>query len=247
MTTAEKLTTIAENEPKIYDKGHQVGYSEGHNEGKEKGLNDYEVMLTGNYKRTKYKGTFGNSDFTGYTFKETIYPVEDVECLFYAYLGTELPKNISLEKLQTDKSAVYYRNMFGWALGLTKIPDIGLPPIPYYQSTYLNCKNLIEIEVIRCTKETVFNNPFFGCDNLTTFKIEGEIGTNFDCSQIPVSPHTMHSIVQNLVDYSGTSNAFKYSVLFSQNCWDKLNENYPVDYAYYDNWEDFVVSRGWSI
>ena len=210
-----------------------------------KGMEHFENLLTNGFTRGNYCGAFSQSDLTGYEFSQTIYPTSSIERMFNAYAGPELPKGIDCSRLDCDKSATYYRFAFEWASKLKKIPDIGIPAIPYYTNTYSNCKELVEIEVIRSNKDTIFQNPFTNCPNLTTFKIEGEIGTNFDCTMIPVSPSTMKSILEHLYDYSGTANANIHLISFTTQAWNAFDRAYPnfnglsgIDYA---------VSKGWRI
>lgn len=229
MSIAEKLTTIAENEPKVFNAGCHA----------------LENMITNGFSRKNYCGAFLQSDLTGYEFSQTIYPISGIERMFNSYAGTELPKGIDCSKLECDKSATYYRFAFEWASKLKKIPDIKIPAIPYYTNTYSNCVLLEEIEVIRCSKETVFNNPFSNCPKLTTFRIEGEIGTDFDCSQNPISPQTMNNVLEHLYDYTGTASQNKYKVLFSTECWVAFDAAYP-NYRGLSG-EDYAVSKGWLI
>lgn len=232
MSIAEKFEKIADA---VYEKGVADGFVEA------------EILFTNNYTRKNYMGAFLEADMKGYTFKQTIYPITGIEKMFYSYAGTELPKNIDFSKLETNKAASYYRNAFGWMNYVTEIPDMGLPAIPYYTNTYSNCGRLKEIEVIRCNKNTVFQNPFSGCYKLTEFRIEGEIGTDFSCPDAPVSPETMLSVIDHLVDYSGTSNEFKYSVIFNNICWSALDAAYPEIPSGLESWMDYVVSYGWDV
>lgn len=225
MSIAEKLTIIAENEKKVFDAGSTA----------------LEDRFFAN--RISFAGAFMQSDFTGYEFHKTLYPKESIERMFYGYGGTELPKGIDCSQLDCSKSSSYYRFAFQWANKLKKIPDIGIPAIPYYTNTYCDCKELEEIEIIRCNKNTVFQNPFNNCPKLTTFRIDGEIGTDFDCTQIPVSPETMKSVLEHLYDYTGTTSDHKYSVLFTMSCWAAFDKKYP-NYSGLSG-EDYANSKGW--
>jgi hypothetical protein len=240
LTLGEKFEKVADA---VFAKGMEEGNQSGYESAYSSQLVKYETMFSGNGTRTNFCGAFCGSDWTGYTFAHPLYPKSSIERMFNAYAGTELPKGIDCSQLDCTKSATYYRFAFEWAIKLKKIPDIGIPAIPYYQNTYANCKELVEIEVIRCNRNTVFQNPFINSPNITTFRIEGEIGTNFDCSQISPNPNTMMSVLQRLVDYSGTTSAFKYSVLFPSDCWRNLNETIPAPGVGY--WEDYVEAKGW--
>lgn len=235
MSISSTFETIADA---VYEKGVAQG------------MNELELKLTRNYSRKNYMGAFLEADWTGYEFSQPVCPRTGVEKMFYSYAGTSLPTPIDCSGLSVNESAIYYRSMFEWANKLEEIPDIGLPAIPYYTSTYYHCTNLKKIAVIRCTKNAVFSGAFVDCVSLSEFEIEGEIGTTFDCSYSPLSVKTMISILSHLFNYKSTSNAHKYSVLFKSSCWTTLNNSTTPKKEGLTttdmSWEEYVESIGWA-
>ena len=79
-TIAEKLTTIAENQQKIYDKGA------------DNGKRKYWKCFTVNGTRTDYKYAFMNTDFSGETIPSELFrPTETSNSAFQYYQGKSLP------------------------------------------------------------------------------------------------------------------------------------------------------------
>ena len=196
MSIADKLTTIAENIPKVYDKGKA----------------DVELkfweMLTDNGNRIHFQYAFGSSDYTGYSYVKPIKIKGNAQRIFYNYSGTEYPKNIDFSEIDTSKAynSEYYSMWFRYGTNITTVPDMGIPALPGYPDMYANMPNLHTIVIVRSNENTMFTGTFASCPKLENITFEGTIGQNISFSGCNELTHdTLVHIIEHLKDYGETA------------------------------------------
>ena len=176
MSIADKLSTIAENEQKVYDAGFEAGKSQG-------GVSDFWdiVLQKGNrndlrcafymwdidYIRPPYKLTPTNQ-FSGYMTFSDCKNLKKVEKAYFDFSKKATGTN-------TNASWQY---TFSGCYNLKVIEDIGLTPQYSYLYTFRNCQQLETIEKLGCDANTGFSSPFTNCYALKNITIDGTIGKN---------------------------------------------------------------------
>ena len=204
MSIAEKLTTIAENEQRVYDSGYDKAE-------RDKELKIWEI-LSGNGTRIRYEKCFYSASFPkDYTFAKPIVPNYCTQ-MFYDMKG-QFPKNIDLSNVKpsnmtTSNESNQNSGLFAWSVNATYLYDMGLQAPGVYFSTWSYCKALKTIEKIRVTKSTKFSGssigpPFEQCGALENVTFEGEIGQNLSMSSCSkLTYESLSNIISCLYDYS---------------------------------------------
>lgn len=179
MSIADKLTTIAENEQRVYDSGYSKAEA------------DVWNKLTNNNTRKQYRDCF--RDWGGDYFRPP-FPIKvrsGTSYVSYMFYGAKVKKfekgyfdfsefNPSTES--SSAASMYY--MFQNCSNLEEFEDIGLPAGGYY-FTWQDCTKLRKVEVFRSTIKCTFSNPFKNCTALVDIKFAGEIGNNFTLKDCP--------------------------------------------------------------
>lgn len=232
--TRNKLTTIAENEQKVYDNGVA--------DGKRAEYDMFWDSFQRNGNRTDYVQAFKRweNEYIRPKYKvvpksETITDGTTPDVSRYYELITGCPNLKKIEKEYFDLSQ--YHNENGYAESssygnyytfsnnpnLEEIEDVGMQPYAYY-NTFRWCKKLHTIEVIRSNENTTFNSAFLhDTPNLQNIRIEGVIPKNFSVQYSPLlSPTSLKSIVKHLKDYLGTSSEYAYTLTVETSAWEAL-------------------------
>lgn len=207
MSISDKLTEAAENVPKVYEAGYDKGTSDFRDE--------FEKWFTANGARTVYVRAFNQTDFNGYTFKTTIKP-KAIGRMFYDYKGTELPKNIdcSLSNCSGAGETTSAIGTFGCAYYVTEIEDYKIPAQHIYYQTFVSCRKVKKIAVVRSTSSTIYSTDnFLECYALEEIAFEGEIGQNINFQWSHLLTHdSLMSIINALVDYSEDTSGTTYTL-----------------------------------
>ena len=199
MSIAEKLVTVTENQERIYNKGLA--------EGGEPAFIQMENYMTNYGTRPAYQNAFSRQDWTGYTFRNTVYPIGSAENIFFTYLGTELPKGIDFSRLEPTASL---QTAFRYANNLTHIPDLNIPAPTEYKLTFADMNLLEKIDIVRCNENTIFTDTFRNLPKVTDITFEGVIGQNgLKFHQAPLISHdslmsALNCLQDKTADTSGT-------------------------------------------
>lgn len=241
-TIAEKLTTIAENEQKVYDKGAD--------DGKRK----YWKCFTVNGTRTDYKYAFMNTDFSGETIPSDLFrPTETSNFAFQYYQGKSLPLGLDFSGVpigQTLSDSTTYR-LFYYAEFLEEVYDIKLPNQRAYQSMFENCTSLKKVEKLVVYSIATFGKTFKNCNSLVDIIFDGVIGRSINFQYSPLSIASMKNIISCLANYS-TDNTGTNTVTFTDACWEALEASgKPYDDGLTEDatltWKNYVISLGWNV
>jgi hypothetical protein len=227
MSIAEKLTTIAENVPKVYEAGHAKGIDEGEAVGYENGYNDGKATgkaeenrafwdcVTNNNTRTTYDGCFRETNFNyitgGFNPPYALKPAYAVQLLANARGVTKIKKG------QIDTSNNNSSNyMFANCRDLEEIEEIEIGSSCMYM--FAECYKLKTIGklIIRSGITGLSSNapPFANCTALENITIEGVIPYTLKFHSSPLlTAKSVESIVSALSDTSsGQTMAFKTTV-----------------------------------
>lgn len=227
MSISDKLTTVAENQVKIFD----AGYSRGKREQDETIWN----CITNYGKREKFPYTFSYTDFSGYRFIKPISPSgksSSAANMFKFYTGIRLPENLDLSNISITST---HADMF-FEAKIVEMNDIKIPALNSYHNMFLRCTSLKTIKTLRVHTKTTFFQTFYGCSALEQIRFEGTIGNDIDLSDCKnLTVETLLHIIDHLNDYSDTDTICTLT-MGSSNL-DKLT----------DSQQQKVLDKGWVL
>ena len=218
MSIAKKLTTIAENEQKVfnagYDKGNNVGYSDGYKEGYETSTFDFWNVFQKGGERRKYSYAF------------------------YEWQGENLTPEFDII-INGNGTNYFYRTFFQ-----SKIKSINKPirisGNGNNQQALAQATNLETITLLDVTDYTgVFTGWFTNDTALKNIIVVGTIATGFDISPSPLTKDSIMSIF----NAATTENAITIS--FSL---DAVNTAFETsagtnDGSTSDEWETLIATK----
>lgn len=195
MTIAEKLTTIAENEPKVYDKGYNdgstMGYENGYADGAHYGYNDgmnagqkaeYDRFWDAyqqNGELENYNRSFSGYGWTIDTFKpkHNIYPTTAQYLFENANLPIDLAQHLEDLGISIDLGrCTTYNGMF-YSSVFTRIPKIVDRMVSNAINLFGRCLNLVTIDEIELEKDinndNHYRDAFYECYALENIKFTG--------------------------------------------------------------------------
>lgn len=260
-----KLTTIAENEQRVYDSGVEQG--EGNiwdiiqGVGGIRETYDYAFRLWyGNYIHPKYKvvpkrGTGAISQNLRLVFEYS--KVKKLESKYFDF------SNISFNASATNTQSIY--GFFRYCSELEEIEDIGLGAGGYY-ATYNSCSKLHTIAVMRCVKEGEYTSPFSQCYELQNIKFVGEIGKSITFQYSPLlsidsltAPEEQFTIMvagvettemrmglfRALYDYTGTGEEYTQTLTLHADSKALLDNNDVVIDGV--PWREYIENKKWNL
>lgn len=201
MSIAEKLTTIAENEQRVY------------NAGMSKAERDFWDGFTNKNQREIYNKAFTQS---GFSYIRPPYAIKPKNNQSLAITFSNSEKLIKVESAAFDFStmelytgtAEHYGAYwtFEGCFALEEVEDIGLPAVNSYTATFANCKKLHTIAIVRSAQNTVFaDNAFKNCPLLENISFDGVIASAINLSWSPLLTHdSLMSVINHLATVSTT-------------------------------------------
>ena len=239
MSIAQKLTTLAENEQKVYEAGKQA----------------YEDWFWDIYQnkglRTDYKGAFSGDGWTNETFKP-VYDMKPVD-MFSMFNGCnvegELPKILDNFGVSIDMSEC---NTFTYTFASTQFTRLGVIDLTNAtnMSSGLSSSRLLEtIDEFRLNDsgKCTFANTFTYLTALKNITVTGVIGKDWNMQWSDnLTAESIKSIINALKNYSGTDEAKVYKLTFSAKAWNTIEATTPPEG--YETWKDYVSSGlGWNV
>lgn len=231
---------IAENEQKVYDSGYSQAES------------DMWDAITNNNTRTNYREAF--RQWGGEYFRPP-FPItlRNDSGTSYMFCGAKVKKfekgYFDFSKLNPstygyDITSYYY--MFQSCPNLEEFEDIGMPAGGYY-FTWMECTKLKKVEVVRSTAGCTFSNPFKNCYALEELTIDGEIGKTVVFTQnSKLTIDSLKSIINALVDYSGTENEFSYTLTLNSGCLATLEAEGATS-PNGNTWVEYIDDKKWNL
>lgn len=245
-TVEENLVKVAENVPKVHESGYKVGFEEGKQA-------EYNAFWD-NAKKTmdadiQWFYNFSGSAWNDFTFNPPFdLVVLYTSGLFYQSAITDLKGILDRNRVKLDFSKATRINSITEASSITRIGVIDTRKCPALQNFLYNSVELEYVEKIILmdgSKTQISGNLSFNfCAKLKHCLFEGVMGfSSWNFSYCPLSVESMKSIISCLKDYSGTTDEFKFSVLFSDTCWAALEADSTSPNG--GTWEAYVESLGW--
>lgn len=206
MSISEKLTTIAENQQKVFDAGYEKGKSE-------VGYNWYDTFWDAyqqNGERKDYMQAFRGVGWRGTTFKPK-YNMTVTSGNYFLYAAGIASDPIDLIALEESGLIIDFSKCisgleaaFSQSNSLKTVGTVDLSSFKgKLNSTYSTSRNLQKIKLMKVTEglttyQTVFNN----CTSLTEIEFDGVIAASIDFASSPLNKKSIISIIEHL---SGTA------------------------------------------
>lgn len=203
MSIAEKLTTIAANEKKVYDAGKKAEYDAFWDSYQENG------------NRSNYSNAFAGKGWTADTFKpkHDIKPTGSSANMFYASsLKGSLVEILTNAGVEMDLSkSTNITALFGSATLITHTGVIDTTSSATINNTFNYMPALVELElVLKDDGSQTFTQAFSYNSNLEKIIIRGKIGQNgFDVHWSTKLTHeSLMSIINALYDYKDSGKTY---------------------------------------
>jgi hypothetical protein len=223
MSIADKLKTIAENMPIVFNEGQKDGFDKGMKDGEEIGYNSGKIdgqkaqydlfwdVFQKNGTRTDYRYAFSDWDGADELFKPkySIKPTGSIEYMFNSYgTWTSLPEVCEAQGITIDFSKV---TNFARFLYNSAIKEVGVIDCASTTTLYTAFQYAGTLRTIRELKVhegiTNYQHAFNGISDLPNITVSGTIaGDNLDLSaNTTLTYNSLMSIINALKDYSGTT------------------------------------------
>lgn len=212
---------------------------------------DFWNIYQQNGNRTNYHYAFGGQGWTDETFKPKYnITVTQGNMLFDSSLITNLKKILNDAGVSLDFSKA---TSVQYPFRLSTVTDIGI--LDFSKAGHLNylfhqCRYLKNVEkvILNANGTQSFNTTYsFGeCDVLEHMPVEGAIGRDINLQWSPLDLESAKSIINALVNYSGTANEYVYTVKFSSTTTEYLTadgETSPNS----NTWTEYAFDKGWNI
>lgn len=188
MSIAEKLTTIAENERRVYDAGYAAGqatggggdteaaYNKGFADGKQSGTDEFWDNLQNYGNRTDYRYAFAYGAHQNVDPKYKI-TAESAEGIFCTCPNLE---SVNWEKFDLSATTSLYAAFIGCFL-LTEVDTelaVANGTATLLNSVFRNCYALQRVKKITAFPSAVWKQSFENCRSLTSVIFDGTIGAN---------------------------------------------------------------------
>ena len=233
MSIAEKLTTIAENEQKVYDAGKQAEHDRHWN------YVPYEGFLI-----SIFSGPAWNDE----TFRPRPGVIKPTYCgnMFTRCFITDLKGRLEECGTTIDFSKATTIGPLVEGSTITRLPEIDTRSCSTL-GNFLYNSNLVSVDKIIMKEEGNQHISTLGfklSKSLTHCIFEGKLGScSLDFSDCPLNIESLKSIISCLRDYSGTTKEFKYTLTLSSGCWEALENDSSSPIG--GTWADYVESLGW--
>lgn len=252
-TTADKITTIMNNVPKVYEAGFEAGKAEG-------GDSFYDVFWDNfqqNGNRSEYSHAFGEG-FNDENFKPKYNIVQKSQIPTYTGWIFGRSKITNLKKLLENQSVVFDSGgAYGNALWYL-VRDSTITHLPTIDATncnmlYIFRSNALEyVEKFIATAESLQINEknypglAFSCPKLKHIIIEGVLCRSVTASQPPLDLESAKSIINALKIYTDTEEEYSYTITFSTTTWGYLDAEGETASPNGNSWREYINDLGWN-
>ena len=247
MSIADKLVQIAENQSKVYN----AGYEKGKAEGSDSYYNAFWDAFQQNGTRKSYICAFYGEGWTIENFKPK-----------YSFIGSmSFDSTFRNSKIEGDMveiadrcgiifdfSDVYNITQCFRSSRFTRLGELILNHNNLNSFNYvfdgMTLLETIDNLTIKDTGNVTFTNAFTNCTSLKNITFGGVIGRDISFAYSSLTPASMKSVIEHLANYSGTKNAYKYTVTFTDDCWAALEADSTAPTG--TTWAEYVDSLGWN-
>ena len=253
MTIAEKLQTIAENEPRVYEAGRVAGFEEGqsldydevYEQGRKSEYDSFWDAFQQNGERKSYLNGFDGHGWTDENFKPK-YDMTPSTCgNMFSFSHIKDLKG-ALQKcgvtLDTKNSTTF--NFMLNEAWVEKVGEIDITGATAGLTPFRNALNLISVDKLTVLETQDLTDAFANAKKLTEIRIGGTIGRNLNMQWCPLSVDSMKNIISCLKNYKGTDNDLSYTLTFGDARWSALEADSTSPNE--TTWKEYVNSLGWN-
>lgn len=242
MSIAEKLTTIAENEQKVYEAGQKAEYDR------------FWDAFQKNGNRKDYRGAFSGdeTDFNDENFKPKydIVPNNLHTAFHYNYGITDLVASLDKAGVVLDTSNCDSLLQTFQGAATKHIPTIDASKSTNLGYTFGSNCGVETIDKFILSENTrqvgLGGNTFMQARYLKNIVFEGVITESINLSWSPLTVDSMKSVISCLKNYAGTENELTYKVSFTEACWEALETSGAAPDG--GTWADYVqYALGWTV
>lgn len=242
MNTAEKLTAIAENQEKVYDKGRQDEWS------------DFWDSYQDYGRRVNYGEAFGryatNSinlwNDVSYKPKHDMYPTVLDRSYSHSRITDlkSIHENLGI-KFDTSKCYIFHFCFSGaWTKQLPEISCIATTDV-YYTFASMPYLHTIDKVIVNDKGDTKFTGAFNESYYLKNILFEGVIGQNISFASCPLTCESMKSVISCLKNYS-SENTGVHTITFKDQCKTALEAEGATS-PNGNLWTEYVSDLGWVL
>ena len=184
MSIADKLTTIAENEQKVFEAGRQAEYDEFWETFQNKGA------------KTNYNDAF--KGWYSACFKPKYFVVTSAQNMFQ---NASMIGNEYIKRLDFSQCVNFIQAFYSCSVEELGIIDASNTVKGYgFTSIFASATKLSKIEKFIFPKDSnvAYNTPFLNCNRLTDITIGGTIHKTISFSSSPLSKESIESIINAL-------------------------------------------------
>lgn len=227
MSIADKLTTIAENEQKVYKAGQDNFL--------------HETMLN-NGKRTWFSYMFRTcTNLVEAPYFDTSKGTQ-FSAMFYQCSKLKVVPQYDFSK------GTAVNDLFVECTSLEELPEIIASNASNCNYMFHSCRNLRKIAKLNVSKHNVtstIQSIFAGCTSLEEITFDGDIRQSIDMSACPLNVASAKSAIEALYVYKGTQYELARTISFNDDVWARLNAaEVPPSEA---TWQEYVMTvKGWS-
>lgn len=220
MSIADKLTTIAENQKKIYYKGKNDEWTD-----------FWDSFHASAYNQNKSgKGLYGGRGWNDKTFKPKYsFAPTNAENMFRDSNIQDLAGILKKQGIVFDFKDSIYFDFFAYSSAITHFPPIDFRKADAKGYPFGYCTRTVSIEkvIYKDDGTTPFSNDFVNCTALENLVVEGVIGRNgFDVRYSTKLTHdSLMSIINALKDYSDDTSGTTYKVTLGSDNIEKLTQD----------------------
>lgn len=200
---AAKLTTVAENQQKVFD----AGYDKGVTHGKQAEYDAFWNAFQHNGKRSNYN--YGFYDWPDGAFHPKYKFTKDK-----SITATSMFQSAQIVDLSEHSfNAMTFSNAFGGCAYLTQIGGIYTGNATCSFNNLFNlCMELHTVQLLSCKSNNSFTNAFSGCRKLKEIRFEGEIGRSISFKNSSLlSADSVASIFDHLVAPTATNQSLTFN------------------------------------
>lgn len=202
MSIAEKLTTVAENVPKVYDSGKTAGIAIGKQAEYDTFWDSYQSAAKNQYRT--YPAQFAGMGWDTNTFKPKydIKPTNAYLLFYNNYVFGDLVEILNGLGVSLDTSRITSAQYMFWLARFSRIGEIDLRSaqanIGATTQTF-STANLITIDKLIVKDSNIFaSNMFSGASSLANITIEGVVGDSISFKDSPLTKASITSIINAL-------------------------------------------------
>ena len=243
MSIAEKLTTITENQQKVYDAGKKDGIQSEY----DRFWDEYQ----NNGNRESYYAAFCGTGWNDETFKPKydIVP-RNASNMFASSNITNLKSLLNDLGIKLDFQHTTNLMKLITNSSITELGELNFISLQAMNNTIDNAPNLHTIDLIKLPNayvaEAAMAVQFSNCTALKNITFEGTLYYKVNLQWSPLSVESMKNIISCLCNYTDIPTTYEPILKFNDECWAALEANSTAPDG--NTWREYVQNTlCWNI